>query len=147
MNLLFNLTINDNTYVYVTAHGCAGGLKKKLDLRSGSQRHRHSGGEAGLLEIKKLLHNKPVNLFQAASSKSFCLELKSRSFCLKKNYDSFYQCHGLINICRFPWIYFVVRTLNPYQLFIKRKYRDQTFWTKIMLPKLSAFSTIAHNAS
>ena len=29
--------------VYVTAHRCAGGLKK-LDLRSGSQRHRHFVG-------------------------------------------------------------------------------------------------------
>ena len=27
----------------MTAHRCAGGLKKKFDLRSGSQRHRHSG--------------------------------------------------------------------------------------------------------
>ena len=28
----------------MTAHRCAGGLKKKLDLRSGSQRHRHFVG-------------------------------------------------------------------------------------------------------
>ena len=33
--------INDISVIYVTAHRCAGGLKKKLDLRSGSQRHRH----------------------------------------------------------------------------------------------------------
>ena len=30
--------------MYVTAHRCAGGLKKKLDLRSGSERHRHFVG-------------------------------------------------------------------------------------------------------
>ena len=41
---LFNVTINDISVIYVTAHGCAGGLKKKLDLRSGSQRHRHFVG-------------------------------------------------------------------------------------------------------
>ena len=41
MNLLFNVTINDISVIYVTAHRCTGGLKKKLDLRSGSQRHRH----------------------------------------------------------------------------------------------------------
>ena len=35
-NWLFNVTINDISVIYVTAHICAGGLKKKLDLRSGS---------------------------------------------------------------------------------------------------------------
>ena len=46
VNLLFNVTINDISviYMYVTAHRCVGGLKKKLDLRSGSQRHRHLVG-------------------------------------------------------------------------------------------------------
>ena len=29
MNLLFNVTINDISVIYVTAHRCAGGLKKK----------------------------------------------------------------------------------------------------------------------
>ena len=43
-NWLFNVTINDISVIYVTAHKCAGGLKKKLDLRSGSQRHRHFVG-------------------------------------------------------------------------------------------------------
>ena len=32
-------TCNDISVTYVTAHRCAGGLKKKLDLWSGSQRH------------------------------------------------------------------------------------------------------------
>ena len=41
---MFNVTINDISVIYVTAHRCAGGLKKKLDLRSGSQRHRHFVG-------------------------------------------------------------------------------------------------------
>ena len=44
MNWLFNVTINDISVIYVTAHRCAGGLTKKLDLRSGSQRHRHFVG-------------------------------------------------------------------------------------------------------
>ena len=44
LNWLFNVTINDISVIYVTAHTCAGGLKKKLDLRSGSQRHRHFVG-------------------------------------------------------------------------------------------------------
>ena len=43
MNSLFNVTINDILVIHVTAHRCTGGLKK-LDLRSGSQRHRHFVG-------------------------------------------------------------------------------------------------------
>ena len=30
--------------IYVTADRCAGGMKKKMDLRSESQRHRHFVG-------------------------------------------------------------------------------------------------------
>ena len=44
VNWLSNVTINDISVIYVAAHRCAGGLKKKLDLRSGSQRHRHFVG-------------------------------------------------------------------------------------------------------
>ena len=44
LNCLFNVTINDISVIYGTAHRCAGGLKKKYDLRSGSQRHRHFVG-------------------------------------------------------------------------------------------------------
>ena len=44
LNWLFNVTINDISVIHVTAHRCAGGLKKKFDLRSGSQRHRHFVG-------------------------------------------------------------------------------------------------------
>ena len=44
LDWLFNVTINDISVIHVTAHRCAGGLKKYLDLRSGSQRHRHFVG-------------------------------------------------------------------------------------------------------
>ena len=44
VNWLFNITINDISVIYVTAHRCAGGLKKKLDLWTGSKRHRHFVG-------------------------------------------------------------------------------------------------------
>ena len=44
LNWLFNVTINDISVIYVTAHRCAGGLKKKLNLRLGPQRHRHFVG-------------------------------------------------------------------------------------------------------
>ena len=44
VNWLFNVTINDISVIYVTAHRCPGGLKKKLDLRSYSKRHRYFVG-------------------------------------------------------------------------------------------------------
>ena len=45
VNRLFNVTINNTSVIHVTAHRCAGGLKKKwLDLRLGFQRHRHFVG-------------------------------------------------------------------------------------------------------
>ena len=40
---LFNVTCNGISVIYVTAHRHVGGLKK-LNLRSGSQRHRHFVG-------------------------------------------------------------------------------------------------------
>ena len=41
VNRLFNVTINDISVMYVTAHRCAGGLKKDVGPTVGSQRHRH----------------------------------------------------------------------------------------------------------
>ncbi|XP_063414164.1 uncharacterized protein LOC134696586 isoform X2 [Mytilus trossulus] len=98
-----------------------------------------TGSGDGLLEIKNLLHNKPVNLYQASEKSSFCLETVSGHLNLKSTHNYFYQCHGLMNICNYPWIDFVVRTLNPHQLFIQRIFRDNTLWENIMLPKLKAF--------
>ena len=43
VNLFFYVTIDDISVIYVTAHKCAGGLKK-FDQRWGSQRHRHFVG-------------------------------------------------------------------------------------------------------
>ena len=43
VNLLFNVTVNNISVIYVTAHRCAGGLKK-FDLRSGFHRHIHLKG-------------------------------------------------------------------------------------------------------
>ena len=36
LDWLLNVTINDVSVIHVTAHRCVGGLKKTLDLRSGS---------------------------------------------------------------------------------------------------------------
>ena len=41
---LINITCNDISVIYLTAHRCAGGLKKKFDLRSIFQPQRHFVG-------------------------------------------------------------------------------------------------------
>ncbi|KAJ8313214.1 hypothetical protein KUTeg_009233 [Tegillarca granosa] len=98
------------------------------------------GGETGLIEIKNLLHNKPINLFEAVKTVSnFCLELDGNNLKLKRTHDYFYQVQGQLNITDFPWADFVVRTVNPYQIHIERIKIDKDFWLNIMLPKLHAF--------
>lgn len=99
-----------------------------------------STGDKGLLEVKNLLHNKPINLWQAAENKKgFCLEIRNGSLHLKENHPYYYQCHGVLNVCGLEWIDFVVRTLNPYQMFIQRIHKDEHLWEGHMLPKLMAF--------
>ena len=99
-----------------------------------------SEGDTGLIEIKNLLHSKPLNLWQAASgNKNFCLEIMNGKLQLKKTHIYFYQCHGLLHVCEKEWIDFVVRKLNPHQIHIERIYKDNHLWENIMLPKLTAF--------
>ena len=98
-----------------------------------------STGEIGLIEIKNLLHSKPINFWQATESKHFCLENVNGKLQLKRNHQYIYQYHGLLNICNKDWIDFVVRTLNPHQIFIERIHRDNGFWDNSMLPKLESF--------
>jgi hypothetical protein len=58
---------------------------------------------------------------------------------IEPNHNYFYQCQGLLNICNKDWIDFIVRTLNPHQIFIQRIQRDQNLWENIMLPKYLPF--------
>ena len=58
---LLNVTYSDISVIYMTAHGCAGGLKKKLNLRSGSQRHSHFVGTYVVSSPSK--HRHGANLF------------------------------------------------------------------------------------
>lgn len=99
-----------------------------------------NSGETGLVELKNLLHNKPLSLNDAADmQKSFCLEKKNGRLQLKKNHDYYYQCQGQLNITGLPWLDFIVRTSNPYQIHIERIFRDIGLWNNTMLPKLTAF--------
>ncbi|CAC5407259.1 unnamed protein product [Mytilus coruscus] len=56
-----------------------------------------------------------------------------------ETHDYYYQCQRLLNVGNFQWIDFVVRTINPYQLFIQRIQRDLNLWNNVMLPNLKAF--------
>ncbi|XP_069105065.1 uncharacterized protein [Argopecten irradians] len=49
------------------------------------------------------------------------------------------ECQGLLGITNLPWIDFVVRTTNPYQLHIERIVADKQLWNEIMVPKHCAF--------
>jgi hypothetical protein len=84
-----------------------------------------STGETGLVEIKNLLHSKPINLWQASLNKNFCLENINGKLQLNPNHNYFYQCQGLLNICNTDWIDFIVRTLHPHQIFIHRNQRSK----------------------
>ena len=94
--------------------------------------------EKGIIEIKNLLQNNQLSFEDAAKKSSFCLELCGE-LKLKRNHNYYFQCQGLANICNVPWVDFVVRRTNPYQIHIERIYRDEDLWQSVMLPKLSAF--------
>ncbi|XP_069134324.1 uncharacterized protein [Argopecten irradians] len=96
----------------------------------------------GLIEIKNLLHGKPINLTQAAKlkcMKNFCLEQQNGKLSLKRTHDYYYQCQGLLNVTQLPWIDFIVRTEKPYEIHVERIYKDSDLWNFRMLPKLSSF--------
>ena len=86
-------------------------------------------GESGLIEVKNLLQNK---------QQLFCLQCADGRLQVRKKHKFYYQCQGLLNISRMPWIDFVVRVERPYQLFVERILRDTTEWER-MLVALSSF--------
>ena len=93
----------------------------------------------GIIEIKNMLHSKPINLWQASEYKNFCLENVNGKLLLKKNHMYFYQSHGLLNISNTEWIDFIVRTLNPHHMFIQRIYRV-TFGIILCYPNFRQFT-------
>ncbi|KAJ8318680.1 LOW QUALITY PROTEIN: hypothetical protein KUTeg_003771 [Tegillarca granosa] len=86
-----------------------------------------NGINTGLIEVKNLVHAKPINLTQAVK----CEKNKSHNY--------YYQCQGLLGVTGLPWLDFVTRTVNPYEINIERIYKDDKFWKNVMLPKLRAF--------
>jgi len=99
------------------------------------------GQEYGLIEIKNLLQRNKLT-FQEAALKlkgRFCLALTDGRLNLKLQHKYYYQCQGQINIMKLPWVDFVVRRTNPYQLHIERIFRNESLWKEVMVPKLTAF--------
>ena len=97
----------------------------------------------GMIEIKNILYNKPVSLTQAAKLKSinnFCLHYdpKSKKLAVKKNHNYYYQCLGLLYVCKMDWKDFVVRTENPYELHVERLTFDEDLMNE-MVEKLKIF--------
>ena len=79
---VFNVTINDISVIYVTAHTCAGGLKK-LDLRSGSQRHRHF---VGFFNVPVLAPTRDLNNY---NGNELSMESPNKIFALDQSLPSF----------------------------------------------------------
>ena len=76
----------------------------------------------GLLEIKSVLQ-KNTMFFEEACKKQqdFCLESDGKGkLRIKKNHRFYYQCQGQMNACKIPWLDFVVRRENPYQIHVER---------------------------
>jgi hypothetical protein len=94
----------------------------------------------GLLEVKNVLMNNSMGLREASTKKSdFCLNLNGNALSLKRSHVFFYQCQGQLHVTGMPWVDFVVRRTNPYQIHIERIYQDIDLWDRKMLPKLTAF--------
>ena len=109
MNWLFNVTINDISVMYVTAHRYAGGLKKKLtlDLRSGSQRHRHFVGffnvpvqvynkvTSGNKAMYTVLVNCPIgaNVLLVSTNRTYPSPKNARTRCPKEQVSSVRMSH------------------------------------------------------
>ena len=64
--------------------------------------------------------------FEEADEKptSLCLEKVGRALSLRWNHKLYYQCQGQLNISGYDWLDFVVRRINPYQIYIERIRRD-----------------------
>ena len=88
--------------------------------------------------MKNLLQNNQQTFQDATKKPTFCLEVMDGKLRLKRNHAYYFQCQGQLNICNAPWVDFVVRRTNPYQIHIERIFRDETLWNS-MLPKLESF--------
>jgi hypothetical protein len=99
-------------------------------------------GQVGLIEVKNLLQNKKLTFAAAtaAHKSGFCLEKTAgKKLQLKRTHNYYYQCQGQLNILKVPWLDFVVRRTQPYEMHIERIVRDEELWEYTMLPKLKAF--------
>lgn len=132
----------DNDKVEVYATGLLISRQQKFLAASPDGKVICENGDTGLIEVKNLLHKKPINLHEGVKQvKNFCLEHigNTKQLRLKRNHGYYYQVQGQLNIANLPWVDFVVRTKNPYQLHVERIVVDQNFWQQTMVSKLESF--------
>ena len=90
----------------------------------------------GLVEFKNPYANRDKTVEEAASSKSFCLQLnKEGKLCLPKNHNYYFQVQCAMYCTNRQWCDFVVMTKN---LHVERIAADVEFERKI-IPKLKDF--------
>ncbi len=99
-----------------------------------------AGKVQGLLEMKNVLHRKQKTLREAATAKlpGFCLQVSDGVLQLKTSHPYYCQLQCQMEVWDLPWVDFVVRSTNPYQLHVERVPRDRELWAQ-WLPKLEAF--------
>lgn len=85
----------------------------------------------GIIEIKCPIKANRVGLAKVS------LEYLDNNGKLKKTHNHYFQIQGVLEICNRPWCDFVVYA--PNEIRVERIYRNQKFWTNILLPKLKEF--------
>ena len=86
----------------------------------------------GAVEVKCPASKSGMNILNACSDKSFCLEIVNGKPCLKKNHVYYYQVQGVMAICQLCFVDFVVYTVTD--VHIERIYFDKVEWEKCTLP-------------
>ena len=118
MRWLLNVTCNDISIIYVTAHRCTGGLKKKLNLQSSSKRQRHFVGFSLQAPIRATLFSyfeKPPHLFV------FCNTLGiRRTFTHLKPLGSPRGDYFIFHITNVPFLYISISPTSGYGVFISQ---------------------------
>ena len=97
----------------MTVHRCAGGLKKKLDLRSGSQRHRHF---VGFFNVPVLAPTRDHPFFYGDSDTPPQLVAFYDRLGIRRTHSRLNPraLTGVVNSIRFKWCIHLSRSLFLY---------------------------------
>ena len=97
--------------------------------------------EKGLIEVKNFLQTNNYLIKNAVQKGSnLCLGKHSDSLTLRKTaHRIYYQIQKELNVYKEPWCDFVLRGVDPYDMFIKRIYCDDSLWKTQMITTLQEF--------